>query len=114
MSIHKSLFIGGASTEKRSVFTRRERIERLQKEGRWSEEESVFGVVKVRTAFKSAVRKPKKAAAEGAQPAAAAPAGEAGKAEAAKPAAAGSKPGAAAGGKAPAAGAKAPAEKKGK
>lgn len=105
MTIHKSLYVGAGGGEKRSVFTRRERLERLKKEGRWSEEkDSVFGVPKVRTAFKAAVRKPKKAAAEegaAAAPGAAAPAAEAAKADAGK-------------GAKPAAGAKAGGEKKGK
>ena len=62
MSIHKSLFIGGALESQRSVFTRRERLEALMREGRWEEgDDSVFGIPKVRTSFKVLSRKQKKA-----------------------------------------------------
>ncbi len=68
MSIHKTLFIGGALLKQRSVLTRRERLDNLEKEGRWNEGESVFGLPKVRTRFKVVSRKQKKAqAAEGAE-----------------------------------------------
>ena len=61
MSIHKSLFIGGALDAPRSVLSRRERLETLAKEGRWEEEgNSVFGLPKVRTKFKVLNRKKKK------------------------------------------------------
>lgn len=64
MSIHQSLFVGGALAKDRSVWTRRERLERLMKEGRWSEESgSVCGLPKVRTKFKVISKKQKKAAA---------------------------------------------------
>ena len=61
MSIHKSLFIGGALQKQRSVLTRRERLERLEREGRWSDSESVFGLPKVRTKYKVLTRKQLKA-----------------------------------------------------
>ncbi|HEX9794779.1 MAG TPA: small basic protein [Planctomycetota bacterium] len=62
MSIHKSLLVGGALDQERSVLTRRERLQLLQKEGRWSKSsESVFGLPKVRTKFKVLSRKQKKA-----------------------------------------------------
>ncbi len=68
MSIHKSLFIGGALAKQRSVWTRRERLAVLQREGRWEEGDSVFGLPKVRTKFKIVSKKKKKAqAAEAAQ-----------------------------------------------
>lgn len=64
MSIHNSLFIGGALAKDRSVWTRRERLERLMKEGRWNEDGgSVYGLPKVRTKFKVLSKKQKKAAA---------------------------------------------------
>ncbi|RMH04595.1 MAG: small basic protein [Planctomycetota bacterium] len=72
MSIHKSLFIGGALTKERSVLTRRERLQRLKTEGRWTEgEDSVYGLPKVRTKFKVLTKKQKKAAAAAAAAAAA-------------------------------------------
>ena len=64
MSIHKSLFIGGALLKERSVLTRRERLDRLMTEGQWSEDDnSVYGLPKVRTKFKVLTKKQKKAAA---------------------------------------------------
>lgn len=60
MSIHKSLFIGGSLAKQRSVWTRRERLDILLREGRWEEEGSVFGLPKVRTKFKVVSRKKKK------------------------------------------------------
>lgn len=67
MSVHKSLFIGGAVTSDRSVFTRRERLETLQKEGNWKEGDSPFGIPKVRTKFKVLTRKQLKAQAAAAK-----------------------------------------------
>ncbi|KAA3608147.1 MAG: small basic protein [Planctomycetota bacterium] len=67
MSIHKSLFIGGSLTQERSVFTRRERLERLAKEGQWEEGDSPFGIPKVRTKFKVLTRRQLKAQAAAAQ-----------------------------------------------
>lgn len=61
MSIHKTLFIGGALEAERTVWTRRERLDALKKEGRWSDEESVFGLPKVRTKYKVLTRKQIKA-----------------------------------------------------
>lgn len=91
MTIHRSLVTGGKLARTRSVLTRSERLEKLEKDGRWHQGESLFGLPKVRTKFKTGVKKKKKeAAAPGAAPAAGA---------------------APAGGKAPAGGAKAPAAK---
>ena len=60
MSIHKSLNIQGALNTERSVWTRRERIEKLIEEGRWDEEaDSPFGLPKVRTRFKVIGKKKK-------------------------------------------------------
>ncbi len=61
MSIHKSLFIGGALKKDRSVWTRRERLDHLLEEGSWTEEDSVHGLPKVRTKFKVLTKKQKKA-----------------------------------------------------
>lgn len=49
MSIHKSLKLSNSMSGKRNVLKRKERIERMRKEGRWSaEEKSVFGLPKYR------------------------------------------------------------------
>jgi small basic protein (TIGR04137 family) len=72
MSIHPSL--RGADTLKgeRSVLTRVERIQKLKKEGRFSDDQvSVYGLPKVRTKFKVAgAKKKKKEEGEGAEAAA--------------------------------------------
>ncbi|MFP4029003.1 MAG: small basic protein [Candidatus Brocadiia bacterium] len=50
MSMHKSLRSKSKYTRSRNVLTREERIERLleEEEDRWSEDESVFGLPKVK------------------------------------------------------------------
>jgi small basic protein (TIGR04137 family) len=76
MTIHKSLRLGSGTAAERSVWTRRERLERLREEGRRKGEEgSPFGLPKVRTKRKTLTKKQKKDAAEAA--AAAPAAGEA-------------------------------------
>ncbi len=60
MSIHSSLRISGALKGSRNVLKRTERLQILQSQARWTEEESVFGLPKVRTKFKSAGGKKKK------------------------------------------------------
>lgn len=95
MSIHRSLASKGKLAGSRSVLTRLERLAKLEKDGRWNKEQSIFGLPKVRTKFKTGVKKKKKeAAAEGAAAAgAAAPAaGAKGAAPAAKGAASAAKP----------------------
>lgn len=60
MSIHNSLKGVDTLRGERSVFTRVERIEKLKKEGRFDEEnDSVYGLPKVRTRFKVAGKKKK-------------------------------------------------------
>jgi len=55
MSIHSSLKGLDTLRGERSVFTRVERIEALKKEGRFDEEnDSVYGLPKVRTRYKVA------------------------------------------------------------
>ena len=66
MSLHKSLKNRGKHVRSRNVLTRDERIARLQKEERWSEEKSVFGLPKVRVTIKA----PRRARKEEAKPAA--------------------------------------------
>jgi small basic protein (TIGR04137 family) len=78
MSIHSSLRISGALRGTRSVFTRVERLQILTENARWSQEQSVYGLPKVRTKFKSVggkkKKKDEKAEGEGASTEAAAPA----------------------------------------
>ena len=63
MSIHPSLRGVDTLTGERSVFTRVERIQKLIKDGKMTEEDSVYGLPKVRTSFKVKTKK-KKAEAE--------------------------------------------------
>lgn len=53
MSVHRSLRVKAGSLRSRNVWTRLERIEALKKSGRIKEGDSVYGLPKVRTAFKS-------------------------------------------------------------
>jgi len=66
MSIHRSLKASGALRRSRNVLRRVERLEKLKEQARWSEEDSVFGLPKVRTQFKTANPKKKKKAEEAA------------------------------------------------
>lgn len=61
MSIHSSLKTSGTGKGSRSVWTRTERLTALRKEGRWQEGDSVLGLPKVRTRFKSKTKKQLKA-----------------------------------------------------
>lgn len=47
MSLHKSLVSKSALSRQRNVLTREERLEKLEREGRWTEENSIFGLPKV-------------------------------------------------------------------
>lgn len=60
MSIHPSLKISGALSGVRNVFKRVERLQILKDSARWDESQSVFGLPKVRTQFKTASTKKKK------------------------------------------------------
>lgn len=63
MSIHRSLKYSAAGAKIRNVFKRTERLQILTENERWSaEEDSVYGLPKVRTRFKTVSRKKKKAA----------------------------------------------------
>lgn len=64
MSVDRSLKIKGALTRHRNVLTRAERVEQLKDEERWSEEDSVLGMVKVAHRKGHAGRKGKAAAAK--------------------------------------------------
>ena len=73
MTIHSSLRGAGALTGRRSVLKRVERIQKLAKDGKFDEEQdSVWGLPKVRTQFKVVSAKKAKAAAEAAEAEAAA------------------------------------------
>ena len=77
MSIDRSLKVKGALERHRNVLTRAERVEKLQDEERWEEEQSVLGLPKVGHRKSHAGRKAKEApeqveAVEGAEEAAAA------------------------------------------
>ena len=61
MSIDRSLKIKGALKRHRNVLTRAERIEKLQEEERWSEEDSLLGLPKVAHRKSHAGRKEKAA-----------------------------------------------------
>ena len=63
MSIHKSLKIKSQLARARNVWTRLERIEKLEEDGRFETEGSVFGLPKVRTRIKVKSAKAAKAAA---------------------------------------------------
>jgi len=63
MSIHKSLVTAGKLRRHRNVLTRAERIEILKKEERWKDEQSVFGLPKVRSIRMKAKKKVKEEAA---------------------------------------------------
>ena len=60
MTIDKSLKVSASLVRTRSVLTRAERLEKLKEQERWSEDESVFGLPKVRVR-KLQLKKKKKA-----------------------------------------------------
>ena len=60
MSIHPSLKGVNTLVGERSVFTRVERLQKLMKAGKLTEEDSVYGMPKVRTKFKVKAKKKKK------------------------------------------------------
>lgn len=65
MSVHKSLRLGsGTAGADRSVWTRRERLERLAADGKVTDANSPLGLPKVRTKFKVMTKKQKKEAAK--------------------------------------------------
>ena len=60
MSIHPSLRGVNSLGGERSVFTRKERLLKLMEEGRVSDNDSAYGLPKVRTKFKIKSTKKKK------------------------------------------------------
>lgn len=63
MSIHKSLVLRGKLKRHRNVLTRTERLSLLAKDGKWKEDDSLFGLPKVRNIMHKVKAKPKKEAA---------------------------------------------------
>jgi small basic protein (TIGR04137 family) len=53
MSVHKSLKVKAGGMRSRNVWTRAERLEALKKSGKVKDGDSVYGLPKVRTAFKT-------------------------------------------------------------
>ncbi|MFH1999679.1 MAG: small basic protein [Planctomycetota bacterium] len=53
MSIHNSLVSKAKLQRSRNVWTRIERIAALKKVGKYTDQQSVFGLSKVRTSFKA-------------------------------------------------------------
>ena len=62
MSLDKSLKTKGALERHRNVLTRAERIDKLKEEGRWSDDDPVFGLPKIVHRKSTAGAKEKKAA----------------------------------------------------
>ncbi|MCG3133488.1 MAG: hypothetical protein HMLKMBBP_00662 [Planctomycetes bacterium] len=89
MSIDSSLRVKSASLRSRSVLTRMERLEKLERARKWKDGDSVLGLPKVRTSWKQKAKKKEKkeaAATPGAAPAAGAAAPAAGAKKPAAPA----------------------------
>ncbi|MDP7062000.1 MAG: small basic protein [Planctomycetota bacterium] len=61
MSIHKSLNLGGGIASIRSVYTRRERIEKLMERNEFEEGGNPMGLPKVRTSFRTITKRQLKA-----------------------------------------------------
>lgn len=57
MSIHRSLKVKSTLLRARNVWKRVERIDELKKKGEWKDQDSVYGLRKVRTTFKTAKAK---------------------------------------------------------
>lgn len=60
MSIHKSLKLGNQLARARNVHTRAERMAKMIEEGKLTEEDSVFGLPKLKVRFKAIGKKKKK------------------------------------------------------
>ena len=75
MSQHPSLRSAGKDKVHRSVLKRYERIKQLKEKEKWTDEDSVYGLPKVKI-IKYKVKKEKAVVAEGAEGAAAAPGAE--------------------------------------
>lgn len=60
MSIHRSFKQGSGIQRHRNVLTRKERVEKLLAEEKWTEEEGIYGLPKVRNIKPKAGKKKKK------------------------------------------------------
>lgn len=61
MSIHKSLNLGGGIQSERSVYTRRERLDKLMESGDFEEGSNPLGLPKVRTRYRTVTKRQLKA-----------------------------------------------------
>jgi len=59
MSLHKSLKMKNKLVRRRNVLSREERIERLTKDERWQNGDSIFGLPKVKVVIKAPKKRPK-------------------------------------------------------
>jgi small basic protein (TIGR04137 family) len=59
MSLHRSLKSADAMQRHRNVLTRSERLQKLEEEKRWDEDESVLGLPKVRSVKRVGKKKKK-------------------------------------------------------
>lgn len=57
MSIHRSLKLKNVLQRSRNVFRRIERLEILERDGRRADDDSIYGLPKVRTRFKTIGKK---------------------------------------------------------
>lgn len=60
MSIHRSLVVKSQLARSRNVWTRIERLNKLEEQGKLPDGRSVFGLPKVRTTFKAKAARVKK------------------------------------------------------
>ena len=60
MSIHKSLVLRGKLKRHRNVLTRSERVVFMSKEGKWKDQDSVFGLSKIKNIMRKTKAKVKK------------------------------------------------------
>lgn len=60
MSIHKSLVLRGKLKRHRNVLSRSERVMALSKDGKWKEQDSVFGLSKIKNIMRKTKAKVKK------------------------------------------------------
>jgi small basic protein (TIGR04137 family) len=73
MAIHKSLRLSATTSGNRSVLKRAERLEKLEKDGRWKRGDKVLGIPKTRVPkVKAKAKKAEKKKDDAAAPAAAA------------------------------------------
>lgn len=71
MAIHKSLRLSATTSGNRSVLKRAERLEKLEKDGRWKRGDKVLGIPKTRVPKVKAKAKKEKKKEDAAAPAAA-------------------------------------------